>query len=324
MAATMTGGQSQSKAPVKHTGSHIRRYQTIWGFLFISPWVLGFLIFYLIPIVASFGFSLYDFQLATPDEAQFVGFANWRRMLFDDPLVWESLRVTLLFAMISMPIGLMTALFFAILVNSADLLGRDLFRTLFYTPTMIPLIAAIFIWNGVLNPQTGWLNRLLEAVFGIQAVGVDGLRWLDNPWLVYIAYTYIGLWGVGNAMIILLAGLQGVPTDLYEAAKIDGAGWWRRLWHITIPMITPVIFYNLILGLVGLLQYFIVPWVLTGGSGHPEGSTRFYMIYFYQQGFTFANMGYGATLAWLMFIVALIITLILFGTSRRWVYYAGE
>ena len=321
MATTMTA--EQSKQPRKRKNrSWIKYHQAKWGFIFISPWIIGFLLFYLIPIVASLAFSAYDFQLATPEEAEFVGLQNWRRMLFEDPAVWESLRVTLLFAVISMPIGFAAAIFLAILVNSEELIGKNIFRTLFYAPTMIPLISSIFIWNGVLNPH-GWVNRLIEGVTGIQARGVDGILWLDDPWLIYIAYTYIGLWGIGNAMLITLAGLQGVPTELYDAAKIDGAGWWRRLWNVTLPMITPVIFYNLILGMVGVLQYFIVPWVLTGGSGYPDGATRFYMIYFYLQAFTFANMGYGATLAWLMFIVALIITLILFGTSRRWVYYAG-
>jgi multiple sugar transport system permease protein len=133
-----------------------------------------------------------------------------------------------------------------------------------------------------------------------------------------------GLWGVGNAMIIFLAGLQGVPTELYEAAQIDGAGWFRRLFSITIPLITPVIFYQLVLGVIYSLQYFLAPFVLNQGTGFPEGKTRFFMVYFYKQSFTFFNMGYGATLAWLMFIIALVLTIVLFGTARYWVYYASE
>ena len=142
--------------------------------------------------------------------------------------------------------------------------------------------------------------------------------------LIYLSYTFIGLYGIGNAVLINLASLQNVPTELYESAEIDGASWFRRLWNITVPLVTPVIFYNLILSVVGLLQYFIVPWVLNLGSGYPEGTTRFYMINFYKQAFTFQNMGYGAALAWLMFIIALIITIVLFATGRYWVYYAGE
>jgi len=142
--------------------------------------------------------------------------------------------------------------------------------------------------------------------------------------LVYFALTFMALWGIGGAMIINLAGLQSVPTDLYDAAKIDGANWWRRLAAVTLPMMTPVIFYNLVIGVVQILQYFVVPFVLNEGSGYPNGSTMFYNVWFYKQSFTFQNMGYGAALAWFMFIIALIITLILFSSARYWVYYAGE
>lgn len=293
-----------------------------WGFFFISPWLIGFTIFYIAPMIVSAGFSLFDFTLSNPEGAAFVGLGNWQRML-NDPETWTSLWITFRFALISFPIGMVLALGLALLLNSKNLLGRNVFRTLFYAPTMVPGIASILIWAQMLNPNTGWINRFLDGI-GVQALGTNGLRWLDDPNLIYIAYTFIGIWGVGNTILIYLASLQGVPTELYEASHIDGAGWWRRLWNITIPMITPVIFYNLIISLVGLLQYFIVPWLLNNGSGYPEGSTRYFMVLFYKQAFTFQNMGYGASLAWLMFIVALIITLFLFGTARYWVYYAGE
>lgn len=300
-----------------------QRREARWGLLFISPWLIGFSIFYLAPMIVSFIFSLFDFTLSAPDEAQFIGFGNWRRMLFEDPNTWESLGITFKFALISFPIGMILAFSLALLLNSKHLIGRNLFRTLFYAPTMVPFIASILIWAQVLNPATGWLNRIIE-VFGIQAVGPEGLRWLDNPNLIYIAYTFIGIWGIGNTILIYLASLQGVPTELYDASNVDGASWWNRLWNITIPMVTPVIFYNLILSLVGLLQYFLVPLVLNDANGYPEGSTRFFMINFYKQAFTFQNMGYGASLAWLLFIIALAITLFLFATARYWVYYAGE
>ena len=306
--------------------SPLKRNEAKWGYFFISLWIVGFLTFYLLPMIASFGFSLVDFQLAKPDEISFVGFENWSRMLFDDELVWLSMRVTFVFALISLPIGIVVSLGLAILLNSEHLFGRDVFRTLFYMPSMIPLIASIFIWSGVLNSQSGWLNRMIEfASFGqIEAVGLNGLRWLDDPRLIYIAYTYIGIWGVGNAIIINLAGLQSVPTDLYEASQIDGAGWLRRLWSITIPMISPVIFYNLVLGLVGLLQYFIVPYILNGGNGSPDNTTRFYMIHFFTNAFGYADMGYGAALAWLMFVVGMLLTLGLFASAKYWVYYGAE
>jgi multiple sugar transport system permease protein len=303
--------------------SLMQRREAKWGLFFISPWLIGFTLFYLAPMVASLVFSLFDFTLSSPEDARFVGLDNWQRMLFRDPNTWESLGVTLRFALISFPIGMVISFFLAILLNSKNLVGRNLFRTLFYAPTMVPGIASILIWIQVLNPNTGWLNRLIQ-VTGINAIGQNGLRWLDDPSLIYIAYTFIGLWGIGNTILIYLAGLQSVPTELYEAAEIDGAGYWRRLLNITVPMVTPIIFYNLVLSVVGLLQYFIVPWILNNGSGYPEGTTNFYMINFYKQAFTFQNMGYGAALAWLLFLVALAITIFLFGTARYWVYYAGE
>lgn len=307
----------------RRRGLSLRQREAKWGFIFISPWLVGFLLFTIMPMIVSFGFSLYDFQLATPDEAQFIGFDNWERALFDDDLVWKGFQVTFAFSAISIPMGTISAFLLAVLLNSEYLVGRNIFRTLFYAPTMVPLIAGILIWNSVLNAHTGWINRFIEDITGFNAVGVKGIRWLDDPMLIYVAYTFIGLWGIGNAILINLAGLQGVPTELYEASKIDGAGWMRRLRTVTIPMVSPVIFYNLVLSLIGSLQYFITPYVLNQGNGYPKGATRFFMIHLYKQAFGFANMGYGATLAWLMFFVALILTLILFGTARYWVYYSG-
>ncbi|NUQ36688.1 MAG: sugar ABC transporter permease [Caldilineales bacterium] len=295
-----------------------------WGLFFLTPWIIGFLAFYFLPMIASFVFSLYEFNPAVPDQARFIGFDNWQRALMVDKEVRLSFIRTLHFAAISLPIGLSFALFIAILMNSKHVLGKNVYRTLFYMPTMIPLVATVLIWNGVLNEQTGWINIFIERLTGIQATGTQGIRWLANPQLVYYAYTMFGLWAVGNAMIIFLAGLQGVPTELYEAAEIDGAGWLRKLRNITLPLITPVIFYQLVLGVIGSLQYFLAPFVLNQGTGFPEGKTRFYMVYFYKQSFSFFNMGYGATLAWLMFIFALLLTVVLFGTAKYWVYYASE
>lgn len=321
---SMTAVTAQPKTKMKRKWTVRQKREARWGFLFISPWMIGFLLFYLLPMIASFAFSLMDFNPAVPDQARFIGFANWQRALFEDKEVRLSFIRTLHFAAISLPIGLGFALFLAILLNSKNVIGKNLYRTLFYMPTMIPLVATVLIWNGVLNEQTGWINVLIEKFTGIKATGTEGIRWLADPKLVYYAYTMFGLWGVGNAMIIFLAGLQGIPTELYEAAEIDGANWFQRLFKITIPMLTSVIFYQLVLGVIGSLQYFLAPFVLNGGTGLPDGKTRFYMVYFYKQSFTFFNMGYGATLAWLMFIVALILTVLLFGTAKYWVYYATE
>lgn len=320
--------QQLSSAPRVHFSdmfkmSRMRRREAKWGLLFISPWLIGFLLFYAVPMVVSLVFSTLDFTLSSPENTRYIGFDNWQRMLFEDPNTWKSLGVTLKFAAVSLPIGMISAFMLAVLLNTKSLVGKGWFRTMFYAPSLIPGIASILIWAQVLNANTGWLNRIIE-ITGYPAVGNNGLRWMDDPNLIYIAYTFIGLWGIGNAMLINLAGLQNVPTELYEAAEIDGASWFARLRKISIPMVSPVIFYNLVLGVVGLLQYFIVPFVLNQGNGYPQGSTTFYAIYFYKQAFNFQNMGYGAALAWLLFIIALGMTIFLFTTGRYWVYYAGE
>jgi multiple sugar transport system permease protein len=308
-----------------------RRREAMYGLAFISPWLIGFLLFTLFPMIASVVFSFMDFKLAKPDEAAFIGLGNWARLLQDETLR-TAMATTFTFALFSLPIGMISAFLLAVLLNSEHLIGKNIFRTLFYAPTMVPLIAAVLIWAQVLNPSDGWVNRMIEALggnvlLGVNVRGVEGLRWLNDPLrpnLVWIAYAFIGLWGIGNGILINLSALQGVPTELYDAARVDGASWLRRLRTITIPMISPVIFYNLVLSVIGLMQYFIVPWVLTGGSGAPDGRTMFFMIHFFKQGFIFQNMGYGAALAWLMFGIALVITIGLFRTARYWVFYSGE
>ncbi|MCI0394430.1 MAG: sugar ABC transporter permease [Chloroflexi bacterium] len=308
--------------PEKRTG--LVRYKQRWGLLFISPWVIGFLLFYLLPMIASFGFSLTDFNLATPAETRFIALTNWRRALVEDTEVIDSFIKTFKFSAITLPAGLIFALFLALLLNSRHVKGKIIMRTLFYAPIVIPGVATTLIWSGVLNEHTGWINLFLENIPGVQAVGVEGLRWLNDPRFIYYTYTLIGLWGIGNAMIIMLAGLQSVPTELYEAAEIDGASYLQKLVTITLPLISPVIFYNVIIGLIGLMQYFLVPFVLNGGDGSPQGTTRFIAVWFYKQSFSFFNMGYGATIAWLIFMVALLLTVALFGSARYWVYYATE
>jgi multiple sugar transport system permease protein len=299
------------------------RREARWGYAFIGLWIVGFLTFYFLPMAASLAFSFFDFDLTRPDQATFIGLDNWRKLLFEDPRVWQALRVTFTFALISLPIGMVSALFLAVLLNSEHLIGKSLFRTLFYAPTMVPVIAGVLIWSGVLNPTTGWINQIIEAVTGFDAAGPNGIRWLNDPRIIYLSYVMIGFWAIGNAILYNLASLQGVPSELYEAAKIDGASWLRRLWSITLPMISPIIFYNLILSIFGLMQYFEVPYVLNTGSGEPAGTTYFYIVHFYRQTFQNLDMGYGSAIAWLLYLIAITITAVLFATANRWVYYAG-
>jgi ABC-type sugar transport system permease subunit len=289
-----------------------------WGYVFIAPWIIGFLAFTGLPMIATFVFSLTNINLAQTEPLRFVGLRNYETLLRDQQ-VWTSLGITLKFAALALPVAIALPLLVALLLHSRHLVGSGFFRVLFFLPYVVPLVATVFIWGGMLNPETGWINAALKAV-GV----AKPPPWLEDPGWVYPGLALIGFWGIGAGVIVYLAGLKGIPTDLYEAARIDGAGAWASLRHITIPMLTPVIFYTIVLSVVEVLQYFLVPLVLQEGTGEPGGSTMFYNLYIYKNFFTFQNMSYGATLAWLLFVVTLIITLILFGTARKWVFYAGE
>lgn len=298
--------------------SPLARREALAGLAFIAPWLIGFLVFTLAPMLATVGFTFTNIKIGSAEAVRFVGLRNYQ-LLFEDHLVLQSLLVTIKFGLIALPVGMLLPLLLALLMNSAYLFGRPIFRTLFYFPYVIPFVASIFIWGAMLNPTTGWVNRFL-ALLGVQPLP----GWLRDPVWVYPGLVILGLWGIGNAMLINLSALQGVPTELYDAAKIDGAGYWQSLTNVTLPMISPVIFYNLLLSIVGLFQYFLAPLVLNQGTGDPGGATMFYNLYLYKNFFTYQNMAFGATMAWLLFLVILVVTIALFRTSRYWVYYAGE
>ncbi|HYU50516.1 MAG TPA: sugar ABC transporter permease [Candidatus Limnocylindria bacterium] len=298
--------------------SPMARREARWGLLFLSPWVLGFLGFTLFPMIATLAFSFSNINLAQGEPLRFVGTRNYETLVHDSQ-VWESLAVTVKFAVLALPIGVLLPLAVALLLNSKSLKGASVFRVLFFMPYVVPFIAGVLIWQGMLSTDTGWINLFLHQI-GIQ----DAPNWLNDTGWIYPALVFIGVWGIGGGIIINLAGLRGVPSELYDAARIDGAGWWGQLRHVTLPMMSPVIFYALILGVVELFQYFLVPLVVKNGTGEPGGTTFFYNLYLYKNFFTFQNMSYGAALAWLLFALILIVTVILFRTSRRWVYYAGE
>jgi multiple sugar transport system permease protein len=309
--------------------SSLKQREMREALLFIAPWIVGFLAFTFLPIIASLIFSFMDLKITDGilRSPEFVGLKNYRQM-FNDPQIWSSgggtpgsLWITLRFGLIALPVGMLLPLGLAILMNSPHLKGDMAFRSLFYMPYIIPFVAAIFLWGGMLNPETGWINRSLMAV-GVPRGSVP--NWANDVNWVYPTYVIMGIWGIGNAMLIMLAGLQGVPTELYDAAKVDGANAWQSFRSVTFPMISPVIFYNLVLSIVGLFQYFLVPLVVNNGTGRPGGATMFFNLYLYKTFFTFQNMSYGSALAWLLFFLILIVTLFLFGTARHWVYYAGE
>jgi ABC-type sugar transport system permease subunit len=295
----------------------LARREALWGYLFISPWIFGFLALTLIPVIATFIFTFLNLRLNQQQPVRFVGLDNYSELL-NDPRAWDALGVTLRFAAIALPVGLILPFALALLLNSKHVRGSRYIQTLFFMPFIIPFVAALFAWGSMLNGEQGWLNGLLEWV------GIQGPDWLNDPTWIYPGLVVIGLWGIGSAMIINIAGLQNVPTELYDAARVDGAGFWGSLRNVTIPLMSPVIFYSLTLGLVGVLQYFLVPLVLNSGTGRPAGTTYFFNIYVYNTFFSFGNMSYGATLAWTLFVVILASTLVLFWSARYWVYYAGE
>ena len=303
--------------PKRGSRLSLAQREALLGYLFISPWMIGFLLLTLVPVVATFVFTFLNLRLNQQNPVRFVGLENYQTLI-NDPRAWDALFVTLRFAAIALPVGLIFPFALALLLNSKNVRGSRYFQALFFMPYIIPFVAALFAWGSMLNPEQGWLNGLLGFV------GIDGPDWLNDPSWIYPGLVVIGLWGIGSAIIINLAGLQNVPTELYDAARVDGAGFWGQLRNVTIPLMSPVIFYSLVLGLVGVMQYFLVPLVLNSGTGRPAGTTYFFNIYVYNTFFTFGNMSYGATLAWLLFIVILVATLLLFWSARFWVYYAGE
>lgn len=297
---------------VKHRS--LEQRQRTWGYIFLSPWIIGFFAFTFFPMVASFYFSFTDYRIG--ETPHWIGLRNWEN-LFRDPVTYQSLRVTLKFGVIMLPVAILFPLLLASLLNSKYLLGKRFLRVLFYMPYMVPAISGAFIWQSFLNGETGLFNRILREL-GY----ANPPDWLFNPTWVQPAMVLVGLWGVGNAMLTMLAGMQGVPTELYEAAMVDGAGPIRRFVRITLPMISPVILYNLVLTVIGLMQYFVLPYVLSNQTrSNPE--TNFINLHLYREAFLYFRMGYASALAWFLFIVALVLTLVVLSTSRRWVYYSG-
>jgi multiple sugar transport system permease protein len=319
----MTESSEALVVPVSRVDRPKRRWwhtpsgrETLWGYIFVSPWLIGLTLFTLGPMIAAFVLSLTDFNLLRPEAIKFIGLDNYIRMA-SDPSVAKAIQVTFIFAAIAIPLTMLSSLTFAALLNSRRLFGKSFFRTLFYMPVQIPLVASTLVWIGFLNTETGWLNQIL-GFFGLPQPS-----WLTSEVWIYPALSIIGLWGVGNFMLINLAGMQSVPSELYEAARIDGAGAWKQFRHITIPMISPILLYNLIIALVGTFQYFTQAYVLTNGRGDPNNATLFINLDLFREAFVYNKMGYGSAIAWLLFVLVMILTLAIFAAARGRVYYAG-
>lgn len=291
------------------------RREALEGILYLTPWIIGFILFVGGPIFYSMYLSLTKYNVLRPP--QFIGLQNYIFAFTNDSLFLPSIWRTFYFALLSVPLGMVLSLFIAVLLNQ-KVIGVAVWRTMFFLPTLTPLVAAALLWRWMLNPDVGLVNYLLSRV------GIDGPGWLASTTWAIPALALVGLWAsVGGAqMIIFLAGLQDVPVELLEAAEIDGAGVIRRFWHVTLPMITPTIFFNLVLGIIFALRTFDIAFVATAGG--PARATWFISLHIYENAFVRFDMGYASALSWVFFVIVFTLTLLQFGLSRRWVYYAGE
>jgi multiple sugar transport system permease protein len=289
-----------------------RRQEALWFYLFVSPWIIGFLVFLLGPMISSIYLSMTDWDSFTP--AKWVGFDNYRRPLTEDPVFFKALGNTFYYAAVSVPLGLVLGLWFANLLNK-QVRGRKLFRTLIYLPTLVPLVATAMIFKMVLAPS-GPANDLL-GLFGIR-----GPAWLLEGEWVKPALILLSVWGAGGATVLLLAAMKGIPRELYEAAEVDGAGPVQQFWSITFPQLTPIIFFNLVMGLIGAFQVFSQVYILTKGG--PDNASQTMVPLLFDQAFNFYHMGYASAISWLLFLVILGFTVVAFRTARNWVFYETE
>jgi len=293
--------------------SKLSKREAKFGYIFISPWLLGFLMFVVIPIIASLYLSFTNYELFKSGTS-WVGLKNYMELLTQDRLFWKSLYNTIYFTVFSVPLGIAVALVLALLLNR-KLFGITIYRTIFYLPAVTSGVALSLLWVWLFEPNYGLINVILGKI------GVQGPGWISDPLWAKPALILMSLWGIGGIMVILLAGLQGVPEQLYEAAELDGANWWQKFVHVTFPMISPVIFFNLIMGVIGAFQYFTQAYVMTGGG--PVDSTLFYVLYLFRQGFLLLRMGYASAMAWILLIITLVLTIVQFKLASYWVYYEG-
>lgn len=299
-------------------------------YLFAAPWLIGFFVFTFGAMAASLIISFSKWDTLSP--AHFVGLRNYADMFSADGKFYKSIFVTIYYAVFSIPLALVGGLAISVLMNQ-KLFGIRLFRTIYYLPVVVSGVATAMMWLYIFNPTTGLINKFLtlnvipgfaDGKFVWHAAWATPPAWLQDPAWALPAFIIMGVWGVGGAMVIYLAALQGVPEDLYEAAKIDGAGPWRTFLNVTLPLLTPAIFYQLVVGTMYALQMFLPAYIMTGGRGGPEDSTLFYGLYLYNNAFEWLKLGYASAMAWILFMVVLAITLIHFRAASRWVYYEGK
>ncbi len=296
----------------KRNVSNLRKREAIEGYLFVAPLLVGLIVFTAGPMLASLAISFCKYDIFSAPE--FIGLGNYRE-LFRDPLFWQSLKVTAIYSFVSVPLGLTLGLAVAILMNQ-KIRGIAIFRTIYYLPAVVSGVAVALLWIWIFDPSYGLGNVVLRAF------GLPPIAWLSDTRTALLSLILMSLWGVGGGMVIYLAGLQSVPQHLYEAASLDGANVMQKFRHVTIPMLTPVIFYNLIMGIIGSFQVFTQAFVMTNGG--PVNSTLFYVLYLFRQAFNYFHMGYASAMAWVLFVIILVLTMLVFKSSAMWVYYEGE
>jgi multiple sugar transport system permease protein len=288
-------------ATAKQTGmTKTEKRNLVTGLLFVSPWLIGFFLFALFPLIASLYLSMTNFDFIR--DPQFIGAANYVRLFAGDPDFWTVMYNTVAFTI-------------ANLLNS-DIKGRGIFRSLIYIPAIVPAVCTAVVWLFIMNVQYGAINGILKYF------GMATIPFLSSPQLAKPSLILIYVWAQGTAVVIFLAALQDVPRSLYDAALVDGANAWNRFWNVTVPMCTPVILFNFIMGIIVAFQDFTLPFVLTGGG--PMKSTEFYVVSLYRNAFVQFSIGKASAMAWILFLIILVFSVILFRTSARWVYYGGE
>ncbi|MDQ0114878.1 carbohydrate ABC transporter permease [Paenibacillus harenae] len=299
---------------IKAKKTRFERKMVLYGVIFTSPWILGLLLFHAYPLIMSIYYSFTSYSIL--DAGEWVGLENYQT-LFEDPVFWVSIYNTLYFTVFFVPVSMVFGIALALVLN-AKIRGQGIYRTLFFIPSLVPPIATTIIWLWLLNPQFGLVNHWLEQI------GIPGPAWLGSEHWSKPSLILMSLWGVGQSIVIYLAGLQDIPQDYYDAAEVDGSSLIQRLRHITLPLLTPVIFFNLIMGTIGALQNFVLPYTLSNGQGTPANSMMFYVMYLYTNGFGYLKMGYASAMAWILFLIVVILTALIFVSQKRWVYYQGK
>lgn len=292
---------------------------TLVGLAFCLPWLIGLLVFRVYPITSAFWYSLTDYQGMNPPN--FIGLQNYVELAGDYEL-GNAAGNTLFYTMMAIPAAIVTALGLALILNSKTK-ALALYRTLFFLPILVPDAALSIVWLQMFNPQYGLVNALIEGAASLFGLSIVGPGWLASTEWSKPTLVLLNVWTIGQAMVIYLAALQDVPQDLLDAAAIDGASWWQKIWNVTIPLITPVIFFQIITGLIGSLQLFTQPFIISGGIGAPAQSLMFYAMQLYRQAFVYFNMGKASAMAWVLFLVILLLSYVIFKTSS-WVHYGGD